>query len=193
MELAAGAGEALGQHPRRRRTAFCARSWRQRSRTGWWQPIRVAVHGAGQEHSAERPTITADEVWDLVDHVAPHRRALIVLAGFGALRLGECLGLARRHVSPLHSTVKVERQLHEVAPSGRQLFDSPKTEAGIREVVLPAEAMDVMSEHLGRWTETGPDGLLFTGAKGNPLRPARLGEGVHRSDPGARSSRTPLP
>lgn len=127
------------------------------------------LKGAGVERPAERPTITPAETWALADAVPAGRRALVLLGGFAGLRLGEALGLAVRHVDPLHRAVTVERQLQEMS-SGAQVLTDPKSEAGRRVVPLPATVVKELLRHVERFTAGTAEELLFLGDKGGPLR-----------------------
>ncbi len=128
------------------------------------------IKGAGVEHAAERPVITPAQAWALADAVAPRFRALVLLAAFGGLRLGELLGLTRSSLDLLHSTVTVRVQRQQLK-HGEWVTGPPKTEAGLRTFVLPAELVPVLVTHLDAWAAPEPDGLVFIGAKGGPLRP----------------------
>jgi len=44
------------------------------------------IRGAGQEHSPERPVLTAQQVFDLAAAVPERYRALILLAVFASMR-----------------------------------------------------------------------------------------------------------
>ncbi len=65
----------------------------------------------------------------LADSIEPRLRCLVLLGGFADLRTGELLGLQRRDVDPLHGTVLVVRQAHELTGLGR-VFTAPRSEAG---------------------------------------------------------------
>lgn len=126
------------------------------------------LKGGGVERSAERPTATAEQVWQLADAIEPRFRAIVVTAGFLGLRWGELAGLARRHVNLLHGRVTVERQLVETK-GGRTTFGPPKTEAGVRTVSLPDVVRDELELHLEQFVDGHPEALVFVGAKGAPL------------------------
>lgn len=131
------------------------------------------IKRAGVERAEERPVATPAEVLALANAVASERRCMVLLAGFCGLRLGEVLGLANRHVDLLHGTVTVERQLQEIGRNGAQVFSEPKTAKGRRTVPLPGTVATALRFHLENHSAGGgPDGLLFTGAKGGPLRRA---------------------
>jgi integrase len=80
------------------------------------------------------------------------------------------LGLAVRHIDLLHGTVKIERQLQEVAPKNTQRFGEPKSEASRRTLPLPSPVADALWTHIEKMEDPGPDTLLFTGYRGGPLR-----------------------
>jgi len=131
------------------------------------------IKKGGAEHHAERPVVGPAEVWSLADAVAADRRCMVLLAGFCALRLGEVLALAVRHVDLFHGTLTVERQLQEIGKSGEQTFTAPKSDRGRRTLVLPGVVAGELRAHLEAMSDASPDALLFTGAKGGPLRRPR--------------------
>ena len=89
------------------------------------------IKGAGTEQARERPMIETATVLQLADAIDPRLRCLVLLAGLGGLRAGELLGLQRRDIDPLHGTVTVARQAHEITGQGR-ILTPPKSEAGSR-------------------------------------------------------------
>jgi integrase len=128
------------------------------------------IKGAGVEPADERPVPSIAEVYALADAVPPRYRALVLMAAFGGLRRGELFGLTRRDIDPLHRTVTVSIQRQENA-HGQPLVGAPKTDAGKRTIVLPKQLLIDIEEHLDTWAGPGPDGVVFLGAKGSPLRP----------------------
>lgn len=127
------------------------------------------IRGAGSEHAAERPVATPPEILALADATPDEYRCLVLLAGFCGLRLGEVLGLRQRHVNLLHNTITIEGQLQEL-PGGGQVFRRPKTDKGRRTIPIPGAVAAELRRHLEHHAEPGPDGYLFTGALGGPLR-----------------------
>jgi integrase len=89
-------------------------------------------------------------------------------AAFCGLRWGELAGLRRRRVDLLHKKIVVAEQLSEV--NGALSFGPPKTDAGRRTLTLPAFLADEFNAHLGKWSEPGPDGLVFPAPEGGPMR-----------------------
>lgn len=130
------------------------------------------IKGAGIEHAAERPMLDASTVLHLAEAIDERLRCLVLVGGFLGLRTGELLGLTRRDVDLLHRVLHVQRQAQEI--SGRRLVSDPKTDAGKRSVSLPGALVEALSEHLEAFGAPGPDGSVFTGRSGLPLRRADL-------------------
>ena len=146
------------------------------------------IKGASVEKSPERPVLTVGEVYALADAIGPRYRALVLLACFGGLRWGELAGLQRADIDCDHRTVRVARQLCEVA--GRQPFLAPpKSDAGKRTVSMPALIVADVSSHMESFTGLEADALVFTSPHGMPLRhtnfrrriwlPALTATGIH--------------
>ncbi|GGM50956.1 tyrosine recombinase XerC [Dactylosporangium sucinum] len=127
------------------------------------------IPGAGQEKSAERPVATLEQVFVIAANVPARYRALVLLACFNSLRWGELAGLARRHIDAKSGTIVVERAVVELT-DGSLHFGPPKSTAGVRVVTVPAAILPEITHHLDEYAEKGPDGLLFVGPKGGPLR-----------------------
>lgn len=117
---------------------------------------------------SEMRFLTPAEVARLVDVTPARWRALVLLAAYGGLRVGELAGLRRHRVHPLRGTVEVAEVIVEVR--GVLHSGPPKTRAGHREVGLPRAVMASLVEHLERYAEPGPAGLVFVSAYGGPLR-----------------------
>jgi integrase len=127
------------------------------------------VRGAGVERTAERPVATAQQVWDVAERIGDRYRVLVLIAGFVGLRVGELLGLERRHVNLLHQTITVEQQEQQLA-HGQLVLGPPKSDAGVRTLVLPTFLAKELEHHLERFTGPRPGDRVFPGEKGGPLR-----------------------
>lgn len=92
---------------------------------------------------------------------------MVLTAGYVGLRQGELVGLALDHVDLLHRTIRVDRQLVEIA--GSLHFGPPKTKAGIRTVSIPAALCEILAVHFAT-SAVQSSGLAFPGPKGSPLR-----------------------
>jgi integrase len=127
------------------------------------------VKGASVEKSPERPVLTVAQVYALADAVGPRYRALVLIACFCGLRWGELAGLQRRDIDCNRRTIRVARQLCEVA--GRPPFLAPpKTDAGKRLVAIPSVILSDVRSHLDTLIPPEADALLFTSPTGKPLR-----------------------
>ena len=131
------------------------------------------IKGASVEKSPERPLLTISQVYALADAIDPRYRALILLACFCGLRWGELAGLQRADIDCDRRTVRIARQLCEVA--GRQPFLAPpKSDAGKRTVSMPSLIVADVSSHLDAFTQPEAEALVFTSPHGMPLRHANF-------------------
>jgi integrase len=127
------------------------------------------IRGGGIEHARERPMLETATVLRLADHVVPRLRCLVLLGGFAGLRTGDFLGLERHDIDPLHGTVSVVRQAHEVTGQGR-ILTPPKSDAGRRIIALPTFVLRALEDHLRDSVGAAPDSPVFTRPSGLPLR-----------------------
>jgi integrase len=127
------------------------------------------IKGAGAERPKERPVLTIPQVFALAEAMPPRFRALVLLGTFASLRWGELAALRRDCVDLDTRTVRVEAAVVELR-DGSLVTGRPKTDAGARRVVFPAEIVDDLRWHLQRFAEQKPDGLVFVGELGAPLR-----------------------
>ena len=130
-----------------------------------------AIKGASQRdarHRAERRVVGPEDLWALADAMPERYRAAVVIAFLSGLRAGELFALQRKHVDLDTSTIRVEQSLGRPgAGSGR--YASTKSRAGRRTVTLPRLAVDVLAEHLARFTPESRDAVVFGTATGRPL------------------------
>jgi len=129
------------------------------------------IKGGGVARSPERPIATVDQVFALADVIDPRYRIAVLLATFAGLRVGELLALTRERVDFEAGTVAVVEQLQELVHGG-YLLGPPKSDAGRRVVSLPGFMMDELIIHFAEHAEPGPEGRLFRGVGGGPLRRA---------------------
>jgi len=127
------------------------------------------LKGVGVESSPERPVATVAEVMALADAVGERHRALVLLATFASLRLGELAGLRRRDVDLLHGTVTVVETVQGLK-DGSLVTGPPKSDAGRRTVAIPDAITADLERHLSLYTASAPDALVFAGERGGPLR-----------------------
>ena len=128
-----------------------------------------ALKGAGVERSPERPVATIADVEMLVDLAPPHLKALILMATYTSLRLGELSALTRRNLDLTNAVVTVVASASELS-DGTRIVGEPKSAAGRRRVAIPEVIVDRLRQHLDHFAEPGRDGLVFVGPKGGALR-----------------------
>ena len=128
-----------------------------------------SIRGAGQERSSERPMFTLAQVQALVDAVEDRWRALILLAAWTGLRIGELSALRREHLDLETGTVSVKAAVVDVIGQGRS-YGPPKSAAGRRTVAIPPHIIGDLEHHLAMYAQPGAHGLVFVGPKGAPLR-----------------------
>jgi integrase len=129
-------------------------------------PCRVP--GAGSESSPERPTATIPQVLAIADAIEPRFRALVLLVTFTGIRWGESMALRRRNIDLERGTVRVEASVSEVG--GALVVGPPKSAAAVRTVAIPEVILVDLRAHMAKYAEQGPDGRVFTGAKGATIR-----------------------
>lgn len=129
------------------------------------------IKGAGIERPDEREVATVEQVFALAGAIDGPFRAMVLMATFTGMRLGELRALTRRHLDMLHGTVSVVAQLQELA-TGEMIIGPPKSDAGRRTVAIPPAIGPELEAHLARWAAAGPDGLVFCGKHGQPFRRA---------------------
>ena len=135
------------------------------------------VKGAGQPTTPERPLIDRSQVEALAAAMPSHLRALVLLAFWGGLRLGELLAL---EVGDLDldaggrsGSVRIERQQQDV--DRQTLVTAPKV-GSIRTVHLPTPAVEALLDHLRARGPALPGARVFTRPDGELLH----GYDVHR-------------
>jgi integrase len=110
--------------------------------------------------------LTPAEVARLANAISPRYRALVLLAAYGGLRIGELAGLRRGRVNLVRGTVDVAEIVVEV--KGKLFIGPPKTRAGRRTIGLPQAVVDELATHLGPLGSA--DAHVFTSDKGGILR-----------------------
>jgi integrase len=116
----------------------------------------------------EKRFLAPAEIARLASVIEPRFRALVLVGAYGGLRIGELAGLRRARVDPDRGTVTIVEIATDI--SGRLVSGPPKTRAARRTVSLPAPVAEELERHVAAYAGPGPDGLVFTGAKGAALR-----------------------
>ena len=85
---------------------------------------------------------------------------MILLATWGGLRFGELAGLTRADFDLAARTVRVSRQVQELA-DGRLLTGPPKTDAGRRTIAIPPHVIPDIKSHLAKSVGADAVALVF--------------------------------
>jgi integrase len=108
-----------------------------------------------------------DELMAVLEHLGNRWRGMVLLDALGSLRWSELVGLRRQDLDLDARTVTVTQKITEV--SGVFHMGRPKTQESARTLDLPAVVVKPLAEYLLRYPPS-PDGLIFHGANGNPVR-----------------------
>ena len=109
--------------------------------------------------------LTAEQVLDLADAIAPAYRLLVVFAAYTGLRAGEIGAVRVSRLDTQRGTLTVKESLADV--NGKLVFGPTKTYAD-RTVRMPRFLCEMLAAHLSG--PHAPDDLVFTGPSGGPLR-----------------------
>jgi len=131
------------------------------------------VKRTGAERAAERPSASVTEASAAIEAVPSQYRLALLLAARCQLRRSEILGLQHRDVDELHGALKVRRGL-VVHVDGTKSLGTPKTEAGVRTVAIPANVLPALKNHLSQRVGRDPGAWLFPGQKAQPITPRTL-------------------
>lgn len=105
------------------------------------------------------------EVATLADVIDERYRAMVLLAAYGGLRLGELAALRRSAVDLVRGRVDVAETVVEV--KGHHHVGPPKTRAGRRSVPLPRSVLTELEHHAGGLAGVA---LVFPAPEGGYLR-----------------------
>lgn len=141
----------------------------------------VQVKGAGKAprpKTRDRPLITLTEAGALADGMSDRLRTPMLLLLWSGVRLGELLELRRKDVRGLSGSGLLTLQVRRTAQrmkdpdTHRQVmvpFDTPKTEAGNRDIVLPRNVSEALRTHCRNYVADEPEALIVTTTTGAPM------------------------
>lgn len=129
------------------------------------------IRGAGSARRAHKvEPLTLTELEALVAAMPEQHRLMVLFAAWCALRFGELAELRRKDIDVKNSLVKVRRGV--VRADGEVIVGTPKSDAGVRDVVIPPHLMPLVKTHLAEHVEPARDALLFPAANGGHLAPS---------------------
>ena len=115
--------------------------------------------------------LTPEDVQRLADATQPAQwQALVLLLAWTGLRPGEAFALQRRDLKTSYIAATPSWRIHVAravsrskTPEGGRAdtIGTPKTPESIRYVWLPPHLVSVMQDHLDRFSQPGPEGLVF--------------------------------
>lgn len=124
-------------------------------------PCHVKGAGGASKRRSIEP-LTPEQVQAITDAMKPERWGIgVQLGAWCALRSGEVRELRRRDVD-LNATRPVIRVRRAVVRIKTSLSVGPvKTDAGRRDVLIPAPLVPLLKQHLKDTAQPGPDGLVI--------------------------------
>jgi integrase len=112
--------------------------------------------------------LTWEQTVDLAEAHVERHRALIYLAVDSGMRWSELVGLRRGKLDLRLGRIRVTEQLIRLT-SGEWLRKEPKTPSATRSITISPVTMEVLADHVERFSGQGPDGLVFANSAGRPL------------------------
>ena len=118
------------------------------------------IRGAGKAKTVHKVNpASPDEIEMITAKMPEHLQLAVTCASWQAMRLGEILELHRGDVDLRAGVIRIRRGVVRVG--GTMQVDTPKTQAGIRDVAIPPHLIERFRIHLELHTGTGKDALLF--------------------------------
>lgn len=122
--------------------------------------------------SKEPPAPTSQQIQIMLDNAPEPFRTILVFAVYGGLRKGEIFELRRKDISEVKEggmkwvRVDITRAVSwDRANGSKPIVGPPKTEAGIRDLLMPKEARADILKHL-KTISISPEALLFPNKPG---------------------------
>ena len=108
------------------------------------------------------------EIAQLADAIEPRYRAMVLVASYCGLRLGELAGLRRAQVDLEARTIRVIENAVDV--KGKIVHGAPKTKAGRRTVPVPPTIAAALEHHLATYVADDPAAPVLASPSGGALR-----------------------
>jgi len=127
------------------------------------------LRGVATERLPEQRIATPEEVHRLSESIDRRYKAMVLVAAYGGLRMGELVGLRRHRIDFENGTIRVVEQVTQ-ADGQTFVVGPPKTEAGVRTIDMPAAVMQALALHIMEQGENARNGLVFTSPDGGYIR-----------------------
>ena len=133
--------------------------------------------GTSLPRATRRPPkyLTADQVDELAGVVPERYGTLVLLLAYGGIRWAEAVGLKLARVHLLRRRIDITATLSEVSGT---LYEVPPKTWESRTIAIPPFVADALGVHIGRFTDRGPDSLVFTTDSGTTLRSSNFRRNV---------------
>ncbi len=144
-------------------------------------PCHIRGAGNAKRKHEIRPA-TLGDLTALVAAMPERYRVMTLLAAWCGLRFGELAALRRSDLDLTNGILHIRRGV--VRAGGQTIEGKPKSDAGIRDVVIPPHLLPAIREHLSA-NVNGRSGLLFPAADGaSHLQPSTLyGQAPTKNNP----------
>ena len=162
-ELDTYASSSVHRHYRTLRSMY---GWALRAGLVRTNPCLAVNPPRVERHDVD--VFSVEQVEAIAAAITPRYRALVLVAAYGGLRLGEVTGLRRRDVD--RASVMVVGQVQR-----QQRTTQTKTRTSRRRVALPASVAEELAAHLDTYTGPDPDDLVFVNQLGRPVGPSWRG------------------
>lgn len=149
-------------------------------RTRYIEANPCLIDGAAATTRKIRPKpATVQELGTLVENMPDRLQAMVLLASWCALRLGELTELRRKDIDLDDGVIRIRRAAVRV-DGGFEVGD-PKSDAGSRDVAIPPHLLTPIKRHLAKHTEPQPESLLFPADSGGHMQPSTLYRHYYRA------------
>ncbi len=128
-----------------------------------YNPCHIRGAGTARRVRKIKPA-TLEELAAITAAMPERYRLMVLLASWCAMRFGELAELRRKDIDLTNGVVRIRRAV--VRADGQTIVDTPKSDAGTRDVAIPPHLMPLVREHLSRSITGGRDGLLFPASDG---------------------------
>lgn len=131
------------------------------------------IDGAASTTRKIRPKpATVKELGEIVENMPDRLQAMVLLASWCAMRLGELTELRRKDIDVDDSVIRIRRAAVRV--DGGWAVGDPKSEAGARDVAIPPHLLSAIKRHLSKHTAPGDEAMLFPADNGGHMQPSTL-------------------
>ena len=136
-----------------------------------WVALNPCEIERGSAYTPSEPIApTKSQVQIMLESATNQFRVIIALAAFGGLRKGEILELRRKDFELVEDEgerwVRVAVSRGVVWDGNKAIVRKPKSDAGVRSLLLPLSISDLVTAHL-RTIGIDPEALLFTRKSGS--------------------------